>query len=49
MFDVVSSETGSGIPSELLFSDDLVHMASTMEQLGKCIAGWRIILLGKGL
>ena len=33
LFDVVSSETRSGLPSELLYADDLVLMAPTMEQL----------------
>ena len=33
--DVVTRETRSGLPSELLFADDLVIMAPTIEQLGK--------------
>ena len=33
--DVVSSEARSGLPCELLYADDLVIMAPTMEQLGK--------------
>ena len=32
---VVSSEARSGLPSELLYADDLVIMAPTMEQLGR--------------
>ena len=32
--DVVSSDARSGLPSELLYADDLVIMAPTMEQLG---------------
>ena len=39
--DIVSSEARSGLPSELLYADDLVIMAPTMEQLGR--------LLDKGL
>ena len=33
LMDVVSSEARSVLPSELLYADDLVIMASTMEQL----------------
>ena len=46
---VVSSEARSGLPSELLYADDLVIMAPTMEQLGRRWADWRASLLGKGL
>ena len=35
VMDVVSSEARSGLPSELLYADDLVIMAPTMEQLGR--------------
>ena len=49
VMDVVSSEARSGLPSELLYADDLVSMAPTMEQLGKRVADWRASLLGKGL
>ena len=35
VMDVVSSEARSDLPSELLYADDLVLMAPTMEQLGK--------------
>ena len=49
VMDVVSSEARSGLPSELLHADDLVIMASTMEQLGRRVAEWRDILLDKGL
>ena len=49
VMDVVSSETKSGLPSELLYADDLVIMAPTMEQLGRRVADWRASLLGKGL
>ena len=35
VMDVVSSETRSGLPSELLYADDLVIMAPKMEQLDK--------------
>ena len=49
VMDVVSSGARSGLPSELLYADDLVIMAPTMEQLGKPVADWRASLLGKGL
>ena len=39
----------SGLPSELLYADDLVIMAPTMDQLGRRVADWRASLLGKGL
>ena len=47
--DVVSSEARSGLPSDLLYADDLVIMAPTMEQLGRRVADWRGSLVGKGL
>ena len=47
--DIVSSEARSGLPSELLYADDLVLMAPTKEQLGRRVAEWRAILLDKGL
>ena len=47
--DVVSSEARSGLPSELLYADDLVIMAPIMEQLGRRVAEWRASLLDKGL
>ena len=37
------------LPSEFLYADDLVLMVPTMEQLGRCVAEWRAILLDKGL
>ena len=49
VMDVVSSEARSGLPSELLYADDLVIMTPTMEQLGRRVADWRASLLGKGL
>ena len=49
VMDVVSSEARSGLPSELLYADDLVIMAPTMEQLVRQVADWRASLLGKGL
>ena len=49
VMDVVSSDARSGLPSELLYADDLVIMAPTMEQLGRRVADWRASLLGKGL
>ena len=47
--DVVSSEARSGLPSELLYADDLAIIAPTMEQLGRRVADWRASLFGKGL
>ena len=38
VMDVVSSEARSGLPSELLYADDLVIMAPTMEHLGRRVA-----------
>ena len=49
IMDVISSEARSGLPSKLLYADDLVIMAPTMEQLGRRVADWRASLLGKGL
>ena len=37
VMDVVSSEARSGLPSELLYADDIVIMAPTMEQLDRLI------------
>ena len=47
--DVVSSEARSGLPSELLYADDFILMAPTMEQLGRCVTKWSASLLDKGL
>ena len=49
MFSVVSSEVRSGLPSELLYTDDLVLMAPTMEQIGRYVAEFRVIPLDRGL
>ena len=49
VMDGVSSEARNGLLSELLYADDLVFMASTIEQLGRCVAEWRANLLDKGL
>ena len=49
VMDVVSSEARSGMPSELMYADDLILMSPTMEQLGRRVAEWRAILLDKGL
>ena len=46
--DFVSSEARSGLPSELLYADDLVLMTPTMEQLGRHVAEWRASLPDKG-
>ena len=50
VMDVMSSsEARSGLPSELLYADDLVIIAPTMEQLSRRVAEWRASLLDKGL
>ena len=49
LFVVGSSKARSGLPSELLYPDDLVSMAPTMEQLGRRVADWRVCLINKGL
>ena len=49
VMDVVSSEARNGLPSELLYADDLVLKEPTMEQLGRRVAEWRASLLDKGL
>ena len=49
VMDVVSSEARSGLPLELMYADDLVIMAPTMEQLGRRVAECRASLLDKGL
>ena len=47
VMDVVSSEARSDLPSELLYADELVLMAPSMEQLGR--REWRASLLDKRL
>ena len=47
--DVVSSEARSGLPSELLYANDLVIMAPALEQRSRRVADWRASLLGKEL
>ena len=37
------------IKGQLLYADDLVLMAPTMEQLGRRVAEWRACLLDHGL
>ena len=49
VMDVVSSEARSGLHVELLHADDLVPMAPTMKQPGRCVSEWRSNLLDKGL
>ena len=49
VMDVVFSDPRSGLLSELLYADDLVIMAPTMEHIGRRVADWRASLLGKGL
>ena len=38
VMDVVSSDARRGLPSELLYADDLVLMVPTMEQPGRHVA-----------
>ena len=38
VMDVISSEARSGLPSELLYADDLIIMAPRMVQLGRQVA-----------
>ena len=40
VMDVVPSEVRSSLPSELLYADDLVIMAPSMEQLDRRVADW---------
>ena len=47
VIDIVSSDARSGLPSELLYDDDLVLMAPTMEHLGRRVTAWRASLLNK--
>ena len=49
VIDVVSTEARSSLPSKLLYADDLDLMAPTMEQLGRRISEWRVILLDNEL
>ena len=49
VMDVISSEKRSGLPSDLLYTDDLVLMTPTMEQLSRHVSEWRTSLLDKGL
>ena len=49
LFAAVNDVVSSGLPSELLYADDLVLIALTMEQLGRRVAEWRTNLLDKGL
>ena len=49
VMDVVPSEARSGLPSELLYADDLIIMAPPMEKFGRWVAYWCASLLGKGL
>ena len=45
VMDIVSSETRSGLLSELLYADDIVIVAPTMEQFGRRVAEWRTAFL----
>ena len=47
VMDVVSVKAISGLPSELMYADDLVLMAPTMEQFSRRVAEWRTSLLDK--
>ena len=48
VMDVVFSDARSGIPSELLYADDLVLTAPIMEQHGRRFAEYKVSLLDKG-
>ena len=47
--DVVSSEARCGIPSELLYVDDLVFTAPIIQPLGRQVIEWRVRFLDKRL
>ena len=47
VMDVVSSEARSGLPSELLYADDLAIMSPTMEQLGRRVADGELDCLAR--
>ena len=49
VMNVVSREARNGLPSELMYADDLVLMTPTMEHLGRRVTEWRSSLLDKGL
>ena len=49
VMDIVSSEVRRGLPSELMYADDLVLMVPTMEQHDRRVAEWRISIIDKGL
>ena len=49
LFAVVMDVVSSGLPSELMYADDLVLMAPTMEQLGRGVAEWTVNLHDKEL
>ena len=46
---VVSSEVRRGLPSELLYGDELEVWAPTMEQIGRRVSEWRVSRFEKGL
>ena len=45
--DVVSCETRSVLLSELMYADNVVLMAPSMEELGRRVAEWRVDLIDK--
>ena len=47
VMDVVSSEARSGLPSELLYADDQVIMAPTMEELDRRVLIGELACLAK--
>ena len=49
VMNVVSSEARSRLPSELLYADDLVRIAPTMEQFGRRVTEWKASIPDKGL
>ena len=47
--NLVYSEERSCLPSRLLYADDLVLMAPTMDAFRRRLAEWIVSILGKGL
>ena len=49
VLDVISREFRCGLPSELLFADDLAVVTDTEEEMQKRWLGWQIGMESKGL
>ena len=49
VLDVISEEFRCGLPSELLFADDLVVVIDTEEEMQRSWLGWQIGMENKGL